>query len=476
MGVGVTIDATGIHVPLYDDVLAYFIASYQSIYGSDVVLDSSTQDGQWLAILANAVNDCNQGALAAYLSYQPTYAQGVGLASIVKINGIAKLVPTASTALVTLVGQVGTPIVNGVIGDNVGLNTRWGLPALVTIPAGGSITVTATCESLGAVTAGAGTLTNILTPTNGWQTVTNAAAATAGSPVEIDAALRQRQSTSSSLPALTIQESIFANVANVAGVTRLALYDNDTNAPDANGVPAHSLAVVVQGGSAAAIAAAIAAKKAPGSGTYGTTAIVVTDSHGVTNTINFFVLTQVRLTVSVTIKALAGYVGTTTALIAASIAQFISTLSIGETSYLNRLFAAANLTGDAAIAATGMTQAQLDLLSITYNVTLGTLKQSRGAAVPAVADIAIAFNEGAISSGAAASFTGSIATTVLTVSAVASGTLRVGEIVIGAGVAANTIISSLGTGTGGVGTYNLSVSQTVASEAMTANDVSITVT
>lgn len=67
-------------------------------------------------------------------------------------------------------------------------------------------------------------------------------------------------------------------------------------------------------------------------------------------------------------------------------------------------------------------------------------------------------------------FTASIATTVLTVSAVSTGQLAVGQQIFGAGVAANTFIISLGTGAGLTGTYNLSgASQTVSSEAMTAS-------
>lgn len=64
-------------------------------------------------------------------------------------------------------------------------------------------------------------------------------------------------------------------------------------------------------------------------------------------------------------------------------------------------------------------------------------------------------------------FTASIATTVLTVSAVSTGQLAVGQQITGVGVAANTFIVSLGTGAGLTGTYNLSgASQTVSSEAM----------
>lgn len=64
---------------------------------------------------------------------------------------------------------------------------------------------------------------------------------------------------------------------------------------------------------------------------------------------------------------------------------------------------------------------------------------------------------------------------VLTVSAVASGTLSVGQTPAGTGVAAGTLVTGLGTGTGLTGTYYVVPSQTVASEAMTTQATPITV-
>ena len=64
--------------------------------------------------------------------------------------------------------------------------------------------------------------------------------------------------------------------------------------------------------------------------------------------------------------------------------------------------------------------------------------------------------------------TGAIAANTLTVSAVTSGTLAVGQTIFGAGAIDGTTITALGTGTGGVGTYTVSNSQTVASETITA--------
>ncbi len=63
-------------------------------------------------------------------------------------------------------------------------------------------------------------------------------------------------------------------------------------------------------------------------------------------------------------------------------------------------------------------------------------------------------------------FTGSISGTTLTVTAVEFGTIRVGATLFGTNVASGTAISALGTGTGAVGTYAVSASQTVSSATL----------
>jgi hypothetical protein len=69
--------------------------------------------------------------------------------------------------------------------------------------------------------------------------------------------------------------------------------------------------------------------------------------------------------------------------------------------------------------------------------------------------------------GQAATFTASVAGSVLTVSAVSAGTLAVGQVVVNSATNAfYGYIVSLGTGTGGAGTYNLSQSGSVASTAL----------
>lgn len=76
-----------------------------------------------------------------------------------------------------------------------------------------------------------------------------------------------------------------------------------------------------------------------------------------------------------------------------------------------------------------------------------------------------------ISAPATAVFTASTSGTTLTVSSVSSGTLAVGQSLYGVGVLAETVITALGTGTGGAGTYTINRSQTVAAESMNSATV-----
>lgn len=63
-------------------------------------------------------------------------------------------------------------------------------------------------------------------------------------------------------------------------------------------------------------------------------------------------------------------------------------------------------------------------------------------------------------------FTGSIASTTLTVTSVTSGTIQVGQALVGSGITAGTTITAFVSGTGGAGTYTISAAHTVASTSI----------
>ena len=321
------IDQNGCHIPAFADIYAGVIADYQGIFGSDVVVTPDTQDGQYLGILAQAFKDYADAFLSAYNAYSPTTAQGAGLSSIVKTNGIARKVASASTVDIVNVGQAGRTITSPKVRDPAG--NIWSMPDF-TIPFVGQITVTATCQVIGAIAAPANTAWTIAAPQLGWQSVSNVSDAAIGAPVETDPQLRVRQSQSVALPSQTVLDGIVADIEALPGVVAAVAYENDTDVTDAHGIPAHGTAFVVDGGDAMAIASVIALKKTQGSPTYGTaTQTVLVGKAQVPRNVEFFRPVRPVITYNIMVKALPGYTLDVENALKQAIADWTSALPIG---------------------------------------------------------------------------------------------------------------------------------------------------
>lgn len=366
------IDSAGLHLPDYPTVLQYMQNEYRAIFGADTYLEEDSQDGQWVAINALAAFELMQLAAAVYSSTSPATASGDALSRNVKLNGIARLVPSHSTVDLRIVGQAGTVIRNGQVEDATG--QKWNLPDVVTIPPDGEITVTATADEVGALRAPAGSITKIATPTLGWQTVENLAAAAEGRPVETDAELRQRQTISTMIPARSAMEAIVGAVANIENVTKCVGYENDTPETDDNGLPAHSFCVVAQGGDAQEIADTIARLKTIGAGTFGNTTVATYDRYGQKADTKFSRPTEVPIACEVSLTALRGYSTDVAAAIKAAVSAHINALNIGNSVLLTRLYTPANAAGAAA-------------------VDITAIKLSRDGAALSEASVTIAYDE-----------------------------------------------------------------------------------
>lgn len=340
------LDETGLHLPDYPTVLDYVQTQMRAIYGEDLYLESDSQDGQLAAIFAEALYDCYALAASVYNSYSPASAQGVSLSRQVMINGIRRGTASLSTVTLRVVGTIGKTLTGAVAKD--GLGQSWLIPDGTIIPASGEVLVTATAAEAGDVRAAAGDITTITTPMLGWHSVINPEAAIIGAAVELDAALRRRQTVSTALPSRTVLDGIIGAVASLDGVTRVKGYENDTSEVDDNGLPAHSVSLVVEGGDNSAIATAIAAKKGPGCGTHGNIVIVVTDKYGSPTTIRFWRRVDAPVIATVRIKPLSGYLAATGLVIANNLADAVNAISIGDDVLISKLYTPINAAdGDA---------------------------------------------------------------------------------------------------------------------------------
>ncbi len=340
------VDATGIHAPNFATIFNYLVAQYQAINGADSYLGNDSQDGQLLGIFALAISDCNSAAVAAYNSFSPTTAQGNGLSSNVKINGLKRIVGSFSTAVLTVVGVANTTLNNAQAQDSSG--NVWALPAIVTIPNSGTINVTAICTTLGAIAAAPNTINIIGTPILNWQTVNNANAAVPGNPIETDGALRVRQSNSVALPSVSVFVGIAAAIAQVTGVTRVTPYENNTNTVNGIGLNPNTLCFVVEGGTTAAIGTAIGLKIPPGISTFGNVGFNYVDALGTSRVISFQTPNPISTSAAIiTVHTLNGWASSTAAVIIQAVASYINTIPIGGVVNVASVTSVALLSGTA---------------------------------------------------------------------------------------------------------------------------------
>lgn len=334
------LDAAGMHIPTYEERMEYLLVGYKQIFGADVYLEPDSKDYQLLSLFARAADDLTASITASYNAHDPNLASGNALDLLLPLNGIRRLSATYGTVTLALTGAPGAALPSGMQArDEQGY--LWRIPESVTFDDDGNASAEATCLTAGAILAPAGTITQIHTPTSTWNAVTNPSASSPGRDVETDAAVRERRSLSVSLPSRSILGGIRAALANLSGVQSVSVLENDTAAENADGLPAHSICAVVEGGDDAAIARVLWLKKSPGVATFGTSTAIYTDEWGGENTMRFTRPTAVPVSVSVRLKKLPGWDGSTESALKNAIADYISGLDIGESLVVSTLYGVA---------------------------------------------------------------------------------------------------------------------------------------
>lgn len=333
------IDEKGYHMPTYTDIRDELIGQAKRIFGQDLYLGNDSMDYEFISALAKMLYDAYLLGQAVYNSRGPSTSIGTGLDVVVGVNGIKRLQRTNSTASVTLVGTPGTIIRNGLVSDQNG--NVWSLLSPLTIGSDGTVPSIATCQTPGPITADVNTITGIVTPTLGWTRVTNNQPAIPGRSTETDSQLRSRQAISTANPSRTVLEGLKGGIAEVSGVTRYEVYENDTGEENEMGHPPHSITAVVEGGDDQDIAQTIFNRKTPGCYTNGTTMVTVTDKYEESTPIRFFRPTYQDISVVVNIKKLNGYTDHTKSDIAGYVTDYINSLWLGSSLAISSLWGAA---------------------------------------------------------------------------------------------------------------------------------------
>jgi hypothetical protein len=445
-----TFGPTGFIVPSTVTVLAAVQEDINQAFGgnlnfttTDGSATNSTPQGQLAASETAVVDEVNASFLFLTQMFDPAYSFGRYQDALARIYFLTRYPAEPTVVQAVCIGLAGVVIPAGSLAiatdGNQYICTEAG-----TIPVGGSVTLSFACMVEGPIPCPADSLNQIYQVIPGWDSINNAEDGVIGNNVESRAAFEARRAASVALNSNGSLPSVLGAVLAVPNVIDAFVTENDSNAPQTIGgvsLYPNSLYVAVVGGEAAAIAQAIWSRKAPGCAYNGNTTVTVYDTSAgyvppyPAYAVSFTIPDALPILFAVNIANNGQVPANAASLIQAAIISAFAggdgqdRATIGTTLYASRFYAP--------IAALG---AWVRIISIEIGSP----------------------------NDAAASFTGSISGTTLDVSAVASGTLAVGQTLIDTtgAMLVGTTITALGTGTGGTGTYIVSNSQTVGSEDM----------
>ncbi len=441
-----TFGPQGFVAPAQSDILTGVTGDINAALGGGVNPALNTPQGQLSSSETAAIGAAND--LFVYLASQtdPAFAQGRMQDAIGRIYFLQRNPAQPTTVPGVCIGAQGVTIPAGARVKGADGN-YYDCQQTGTFDATGMMTLPFACETVGPIPCPAGTLGQIYSTIPGWDRVTNTTAGVPGNLVESRTAFESRRGLSVAQNSLGWLPAIRGVVLAVPGVLDAFVAENPSGVAQIVGgvsLVANSLYVCVAGGAPAAVAQAIWSRKAPGCAYTGNTTVQVQDQQP--GMVPPYPAYNVTYQTAAPLSILFSVVIANSPLVPANANVLIQNAIVATF---------AGLDGGAR-ARIGVAQ-----LASRYYPTLAALGPWAQ-----VVDILI----GSINAPAS-TFVGSIATNVLTVTAMGSGSgaIAVGQTIDDASsliVRGTQVLSQTGGTAGGIGTYMVSSNQTVASETM----------
>lgn len=313
---------SGVIVPDTANVREEVANEFKEALGQD--LDTSDSTPQGLLINAETVarqSVANNNALLAN-QINPNIAEGVFLDAIWGLTGGQRLKATKTLVYnVLLKGIPSTTIAEGLIVQS-GSNEFTSI-STVTLNAQGSASVTFQAVNSGAIACPINTLTQIITPVLGLESVNNPIAGVIGKEEESDQAARKRRRNTLALQGVALPEAIISNLYDLDGVKSLAFRENTANETaiiDGITMKPHSIWACINGGSEQDIAKTLLNTKSLGAGYNGNIEVnVIDETSGQRYKVQFDrpeeILIYIKVTVNTTYSSVDPYTAIASAII-----------------------------------------------------------------------------------------------------------------------------------------------------------------
>lgn len=312
---GVT--STGFTKKTLEEIKAELEADLRSEINAALDLNPKAPMGQIVGIVASKLSELWELLEILYHAFDPSAAETFLLDFLCQISGIKRLKAKKSiTTTATVNLNAGSTLAAGAICYVTGTTSnRWVLRDSVTNSGGVAADVVAVWESetTGNWAWNASVAGVIVTPSSGWNSVTNnpvpdvgAVDATRGNAVETDSALRLRRTAALAASGACTADAIRAALLAMTGMAQAFVFENVTNTTNSDGVPAHAFEAVIFDGVTPAcanndVAETIWDNKPAGIQAYGQSSGTTSDSLGVTQTVKFSRATGKRTVLNVTI-------------------------------------------------------------------------------------------------------------------------------------------------------------------------------
>lgn len=305
------IGINGLVTQSLEEIRDDLIAKFKSVYGQDINVEQNSPDGQWLNILAQEKKDILDLFVQFYNNLDPDRVIGIPQQILYKLNGLIIQAYTYSYVYVNV--TVTEDVTLQGLDDNIESldgtgytvrdtnGNRWILATTQNLEPGTHL-LNFRAGDLGSITALPNTITVMETVLKGVAGVNNPANNyITGDTGESSAQFRRRRNQAMAVPSQGFDESTQSQMLNLANVTQCKVYDNRSDEV-VNGIPAHGIWVIVEGGTPADIGRVIYNNLPPGIPMKGSQSVLVPKINGDILQVLYDVPTVAPLYVRATIK------------------------------------------------------------------------------------------------------------------------------------------------------------------------------
>lgn len=311
-----TITPQGLEIKSLETIRAEMVEDIRGEIDPALNLSDDDPMGQVVAVIASGIRELWEALLDLDSNQDTDESEGVYLDEQSALTGTIREGATFSSVfaawtITTPFSKAAQEVQVHVVGHPDRIFTN--LEAVGPIPSGGATTVFMVAVESGEVIAPAGTLTEIIGSPTGLTAVNNVVDAGIGLPTEIDPELRARRESELQAQGSTNVDAIRSDVSDVAKVVKCDVFENVNDTPNADGMPGHSIEVVILDaiGDEAdddQIAQAIWDSKAGGIESFGRNATgIAVDTLGESHTVPFTRAPLIEVWIEATIRSNSGY-------------------------------------------------------------------------------------------------------------------------------------------------------------------------